>query len=227
MKFERGRIMAKISKSIVVLVAATLCIVLLAGRSIEPTAEAQAKQAGKAQDPHQDVCVLVEAFIVEVDLSELYKQGVSPIGQKPDSVSTENILKCLEADNMTQVTTGVKVAVPSGHHGTAKIRETIRKIPVPNGRKVPSPVRYTNYEIGKAFGATASVSSSGEILVSFDFSESTFRNVTSTDETPPNTVNREWSGAVKLHAGRPAIAGATQNEETAVFLILCADIKDK
>ena len=222
--------MANISKSILVLVAVTLCMVLLAGRSIEPTAEAQVKKAPKPENPHHDVCVLIEAFVVEADLSELYKQGVSPIGQKPDSVSVENILKCLDAKDIAQVTTGVKVAILSGQSGDAKITETIhveRKAPVPSGRKVPGPVRYTNYEIGKTFSATASVRPNSEILVSFDFSESTYRNITSTDETPPNTISREWSGTVNLHAGRPAIAGATQNEESAVFLILCADIMDR
>ena len=99
--------MSKISKSIVVLVAATLCMVLLAGHPVGPTAEAQAKQTPKAEDPHKNVCVLVEAFVVEADLSELYKQGVSPIGQKPDSVSVENILKCLEAKDIAQVTTEI------------------------------------------------------------------------------------------------------------------------
>jgi hypothetical protein len=216
--------MAKISKSILVLVVATFCIMLPAGHSAGPTVTAQAQQAPKAEEPRQDTCVLVEAFVVEVDLSELYEQGVSPIGQKPDSVSVKNILKCLDARDIAQVTTGVKIAVPSGHHGKAKIRETIRKIPVPNDRKVPGTVRYTNYEIGKTFGAAASVGPSGEILVSFDFSESTYRNIPSTDDTPPNAISREWSGTVNLYAGRPAIAGATQNEETAVFLILCADI---
>jgi len=218
--------MAKISKSIVVLVAVTLCMVLMTGRSIGPTAEAQTK----IEDPYQDVCVLVEAFVVEVDLSELYTQGVSPIGQKPDSVSVENILKCLEAKDIAQVTTGVKVAIQSGQRGETKITETIyqeQQVAVPSGRNVSAAVRYTNYDIGKTFRATASVRPSSEILVSFDFSESTYRNITSTDKTPPNTVNREWSGAVNLRAGRPAIAGATQNEETAVFLVLCADIKDK
>jgi hypothetical protein len=216
--------MAKISKSIVVLAIATLFFVLSASHSTGPAVIAQAQQAPKAEEPHQNTCVLVEAFVVEVDLSELYEQGVSPIGQKPNSVSVENILRCLDASDVAQVTTGVKVAVPSGHHGNAKIRETIRKIPIPNGRKIPGPVRYTNYEIGKTFGATASVRPGGEILMSFDFSESTYRNIPSTDDTPPNAINREWSGTVNLNAGRPAIAGATQNEETAVFLILCADI---
>ena len=222
--------MSGISKSIVVLVTATLCIVFVAGRSIGPAAEAQVKQDGNIDEQQQDVCVLIEAFVVEVNLSELYKQGVSPIGQKPNSVSVENILKCLDAKNIAQVTTGVKVAILSGQRGEAKITETIyieRQVAVPSGRKVSSPVRYTNYDIGKTFIATASVRPGSEILVSFDFSESTYRNITSTDETPPNTVSREWSGAVNLRAGRPAIAGATQNEETAVFLILCADIKGR
>jgi hypothetical protein len=222
--------MAKISKSILVLFAVMLCIVLLAGRPAEPTAEAQAKQVENTDEQQQNVCVLVEAFVVEVDLSELYKQGVSPIGQKPDSVSVENILKCLNTKEIAQVTTGVKVAVHSGQHGEAKIKETIyieRQISEPIGRKVPSNIRYASYDIGKTLGAMASIRPSGEILVSFDFRENTYRNITSTDETPPNTVSREWSGAINLHAGRPAIAGATQNKETAVFLILCADIKDK
>jgi hypothetical protein len=219
--------MAKISKSIVSLVIATTFFALLAGYSAEPDVVAQAQQAPKAEEPQQNTCVLVEAFVVEVKLSELYEQEVSPVGQKPNSVTVNNILKCLDASDVAQVTTGVKVAVPSGHHGNAKIRETIRKIPVSNVRKVPGPVRYTNYEIGKTFGATVSVCPNGEILMSFDFNESTYRNIPPTDDTPTNPVNREWSGTVNLHAGRPVIAGATQNEETAVFLIICADIMNR
>ena len=222
--------MAKISKSIVVLFAATLCVVLLSGRLIEPIAQAQTRKVEKSDKQHQNVCVLVEAFVVEVDLSELYKQGVSPIGQKPNSVSVENILNCLDAKDIAQVTTGVKIAILSGQRGDAKITQTIRierQTSVPSGRKVPSNIRYLNYNIGKTLRATASVRPSGEILVSFDFSESTYRNFTSTNETPPNTVSREWSGVANLNAGRPAIAGATQNEETAVFLVLCADIIGK
>jgi len=222
--------MSGISKSIVLLVTATLCISFVAGRSLGPAAEAQAKQAGKDEDPHQDVCVLVEAFVVEVDLSELYKQGVSPIGEKPDSVSVENILKCLRARDIGQVTTGVKVAIHSNQHGEAKITETIyvkRQVAIPSGRRVPENVRYTNYDLGKTFGVIAYVRPGGEIFVNFEFIESTYRNITSTDETPPNTISREWSGSVNLHAGRPAIAGATQDEKSAAFLILCADILGK
>jgi hypothetical protein len=219
--------MAKISKIIVVLVAATLCMVLLAGHSIEPTAEAQVKNTEKTEDPHKNTCALIEAFVVEVDISELYKQGVSPIGQKPHSVSVENILKCLDANDIAQITTGLKMAIQSGDRGEAKIKETIFKnqqVAVPSDRKVPRAASYRNYDIGMTFIASAFVHPNGKIFVSFDFNESTYRNITTADEVPPNTVSREWSGAVNLYAGQPAIVGATQNEETAVFLILCADI---
>lgn len=219
--------MAKIPKSIVALVAAALCLVLLVGRSVGPTAEAQVGQAKQIEKQQQNVCVLIEAFVVEVNLSQLYEQGVSPIGQKPNSVSVENILKYLKAKDIAQVTTGVKVTVDSDRQAEAKINETIhieRQLNVPSGRNVPPNVRYANYDIGKTIKATASVRPGGEIFVSFDFKESTFRNIAAADELPPNTINREWSGAIKLQAGRPAIAGATQNEETAVFLILSAYI---
>ena len=87
--------MAKISKSILVLFVVLICIVLLAGHSTRPTVAAQPQQAPKAKEPHKNTCVLVEAFVVEVELPELYEQGVSPIGQKPNSVSVNNILKCI------------------------------------------------------------------------------------------------------------------------------------
>lgn len=222
--------MARIPKSIVVLVAAALCMLLLVGRPAGPTAEAQARQAEQIDNQQQDVCVLVEAFVVEVNLSHLYEQGVSPIGQKPNSVSVEDILKCLKGKDIAQVTTGLKVAVNSGQHGEAKVKQTIRierQLNVPNVRNVPPNVRYANYDTGKTLEATASVQPGGEIYVGFDFNESTYRNIATASESPPNSVSREWAGAIRLVAGRPAIAGATQDEENAVFLILSADVTDR
>ena len=206
------------------LVAAALCMVLLVGRSAGPTAEAQAMQAEQTDKQQQDVCVLVEAFVVEVNISQLYEQGVSPIGQKPNSVSVDNILNCLKTKDLAQVTTGVKVTVNSGQHGEAKINETTHIQRQLSGRNIPPNVRYASFDTGKTLVVKSSVQPGGEIYVSFSFKESTYRNIAAADELPLNTISREWSGAVRLCAGRPAIAGATQNEETAIFLIISADI---
>lgn len=47
------------------------------------------------------------------------------------------------------------------------------------------------------------------------------------NDMPPTIITRQWSGTVSLEAGKPSIAGATQGEQKAVFLILCADIKSE
>jgi len=95
--------------------------------------------------------------------------------------------------------------------------------------EMPKPVRPSGqylFRTAEKFpvGATVSVRPAGEILMSFDFNESTYRNIPSTDDAPTNAINREWSGTVNLNAGQPVIAGATQNQETTVFLIISADV---
>ena len=223
--------MAKFSKNIVVLGVLVCCAVFLAGHSVGPIAEAQAEQVENIEDSCQDASVLVEAFVVEVKLSALYDLGVSAIGRKPNSVSVGNILKCLGGRDVAQVTTGIKVAVQSGTSGKAKITETTyveRQRTVGGARKAGGPVvakSYQSYDIGRQFGASAFIRPDGRILVDFEFSQSTYRELSSGQEAPPDTVSREWSGAAYLDAGEPWIVGAVQNEESAVFLVLCANIK--
>jgi len=225
--------MAKISRSIAALAVAAICIVLLVGYAAGPAAETPLQQAGKTEEVRQETCILIEAIVVEVRLSSLYELGVSPLGQKPNSVSVDNLLNCLGGKNITQVTTGVKVSLAPKEDGKVNITETIyveRQAPALASRRADVPVvskSYQSYDIGSKFDATASIGADGGILVDFEFSQSTYRNISSGDEAPTNTVNRQWSGTAYLKAGEPAIAGATQNEETAVFLVLCADIKDK
>lgn len=223
--------MAKIARSIAALAVAVFCIVLLAGYANGPAAEIPSLQAGKTEEAYQKTCILVEAFVVEVRLSSLYELGVSPLGQKPNPISVDNLLNCLNAKDVGQVTSGVKVSLHSKVSGKAKITETTyleRQTPIPAGRRTNDSVvskSYRNYDIGNQFDASAAVGADGGILVDFQFSQSTYRNVPSSNETPVNTVNRQWSGTAHLKAGEPAIAGATQNQETAAFLVLCAHIE--
>lgn len=225
--------MAAIARTIATLAVAAVCITLLVVYAGGPAAEAQPKQAQKAQEVQQETCVLVEAFVVEVKLSSLYEQRVSPLGQKPNSVSVSNLLDCLNSKGTGQVTMGVKVSLRSTVKAKVRITETTyveRQVSVPGSRRVDGPAvskSYHNYDTGDQFDAGASINSNGAILVDFEFSQSTYRNNASNDEAPPNTVNRQWSGTASLAAGEPAIVGATQNEETAAFLVLCAHVGDR
>jgi hypothetical protein len=225
--------MAKIARSITALAVAVFCIVLLAGYANGPAAETPSPQTGKTEEIHQETYILVEAFVVEVRLASLYELGVNPLGKKPDSVSVDNLLNCLKAKDVNHVTSGVKVSLLSKVGGKTKITETTyveRQTRVPVSRRTDEPVvskSYQSYDNGNQFDATASIDVDGGILVDYQFSQSTCRNAPSGDGAPPNIVNRQWSGTIHLKAGEPSIAGSTQNEETAAFLVLCAHIEGK
>ena len=220
--------MARISKSILVLTVAVCSALLLCVCIIESIAEAQPRQARRIEQPQQEIGVLVEAFVVEVRLSALYDLGVSPIGRKPNSVSVANILECLGGEDLAEVSTGAKVALQANSSGSTKVTETIyveRPSPPAGGGNPRRPVTaksYVGYDVGWTFAGTASVRPSGRILVQFDFSQSTYKNIDSDRQMPPDTAKRDFSGAAYLDTGEPAIVGAAQDEETAVFLILCA-----
>jgi len=222
--------MAKISRNIVILICVMSCVLFLAGHLVGPTAEAQAKKAEQVEDPYKNSTVLVEAFVVEVKLSALYDLGVSPIGQKPNSVSIENILKCLRDKESAQVSTGAKVVIQHKQSGSAESKETIykeRQAPIKVGSDRVVSRSYQSYNISSSFSALVNILPDSRIFVGFDFNQFGVEKVASMNDMPPTTITREWSGTVSLEAGKPSIAGATQGEQKAVFLILCADIKSE
>ena len=222
--------MAKISRNIVILICVMSCVLYLAGHLVGPTAEAQAKKAEQVEDPYKNSTVLVEAFVVEVKLSALYDLGVSPIGQKPNSVSIENILKCLQDEDSAGVSTGAKVVLQQKQSASAESKETIyreRQAPIKVGSNRVVSRSYQPYNISSSFGASVNILPDSRIFVSFDFNQFGVEKVASMNDVPPTTITRDWSGTVCLEAGKPSIAGATQGEQKAVFLILCADIKSE
>lgn len=222
--------MAKISRNIVILICVMSCVLFLAGHLVGPTAEAQAKKAEQVEDPYKNSTVLVEAFVVEVKLSALYDLGVSPIGQKPNSVSIENILKCLQDEDSAGVSTGAKVVLQQKQSASAESKETIyreRQAPIKVGSNRVVSRSYHSYNISSSFRASVNILPDSRIFVSFDFNQFGVEKVASMNDVPPTTITRDWSGTVCLEAGKPSIAGATQGEQKAVFLILCADIKSE
>ena len=224
--------MAKVPKNIVVCAVVACCALFLTGHPLGSTAEGQAEQAQRVEDPYQDATVLVEAFVVEIRLSALYDLGVSPIGQKPNSVSIEDILKCFKDRDDAQVTAGAKVNAAQREQAQAKSTETRyfeREQIVQPARGDRSPVTrkaLQSYEVGTQFAATTFIKPDGRIGTHFTFSQSTL-DLFPRQDGEPNSVTRDWEGTALLEAGKPSIVGATQTEQEAVFLILCADITSK
>lgn len=224
--------MTRTSISIVILVGVVFCGLLLRDDSAGPSGRAQANQSSQAEDPYKDSRVLVEAFVVEVKLSALYDLGVSPIGQKPNSVSVENILKCLRNDDWAQVTAGAKLALGQQQRASTKATETTyveRRSPVPAGRGRAGAVSrsFESYGIGKAFDAQVTIRPDSRVFMAFTFSQSTVDKAELESDAPPATITRDFSGSVCLEAGKPSIVGAVQNDQVAAFLIVSADIRCK
>lgn len=170
--------------------------------------------------PAANSTILVEAFVVKVDLPALAEAGVSPIGEAPHAVSVKNILACLEADHAS-VIAGAKAA--SQHNGRAMIRanRTIyRKREVPDPRRPIS----ARSESTDQFQVTTTAHTSNAVAVEFNYTTGMFLEDPEEMDGPPNQASWEWSGSIVLAPGEPEIAAATQNENIAVFLLLAAHV---
>ncbi|UCG47725.1 MAG: hypothetical protein JSU94_19855 [Phycisphaerales bacterium] len=230
--------MRRMSRDIVILAGIASCALFLGGHSAGPTAEAQAKDAEKAPNPYEAASVLVEAFVVEVRLAALYELGVSPIGQKPHAASVEDIARCLKDENKARVVSGAKLTVGPRARATMKSTESVHAERQETEQTAPEPARAgarppvrprgsTTWRIGSEFEVSAFVRANERILVDYKLSQDTLRDLPPIEGEPVDSLSWNWAGSLYVDAGEPAIAGAVQNEETVVFLIISADITGK
>lgn len=198
-------------------------------RPLRSTVARERSAEPQAQDPYADVGVLVEAYAVKVELAALYELGVSPLGQAPHAVSVENILTCLRSPDRATIITAVKASsVHRSARGQVRQSETIyrsrtRMVPTREGQA--QSIDYTPYEAGRTFEVQSAVVSENTITLQYEFSYSGFRSGREEDDAaPPGRASWSWNGSASLTAGVPAVVGATQNEEGAIFLILTAHV---
>jgi len=221
--------MAKISKNIVILAVIVLCTTLLVAASDVETAKTVTEK--EVKNPYENSRVLIEAFVVEVKLDALYKAGVGPVGQRPNSVSMEKILKCLRDEDKAKVTAGAKIAVKNRENGrmssnqSKHVEREIIQSQKDTEASVPKKV-FDRYEINTTFGVNARVHPDSDIYLEFTFGQRTVGSV-SMSGVPLDTINMDWASSVFLQAGKPSIVGATQNDHTVVFLVIAADIENK
>ena len=228
----KGKKMARINRKIVIFACVSSCALLIVGPLARPKVEAQVRRPmGELtrSDPYRNSVILVEAFVVWVKLSTLDNLGVNPIGEKPNSVTIENILTCLEDSNSAKVGSGAKVATQNRGKGQVELEETIyiadETVKINNEGKSAVSKSYRPYQVGKYFEVTANGISNNIISIKFDYRQEEAQKITSKDEAPPNIAKRLWDGTVYVESGKASIVGATQDEEKAYFLILCADIR--
>lgn len=179
-------------------------------------------------DAYVNVSVLVEAFVVAVDLDALKEAGVSVVGQAPESLSVLKILWCLRDEEMGAVVSGAKVCVRNGNEGEVQESETVyvkREIKSKDGRSTST--RYNSYEAGKSFNVHAYLKSDETIRVEYNYSETGFDiDDDEKDETgPPATFKFQLKGTLTVQSGKPLVAGAVQDDDSVKFLVVCATVQ--
>ncbi|MHC4099257.1 MAG: hypothetical protein ACYSU3_24770 [Planctomycetota bacterium] len=203
------------SRTMLILATAIFVFLCLAGHVPAPTG-----QAAQPEDPYKDSAVRLEVFMVEVRLMELYNLGVPTISQGSESVTAEHILKYLKEQNARALKAAARLEV--GQNEQAKTDSIVRQGFYTG---ISNPV--LEYEdFGTSLRAEVQVLSGTKLLV-----ELTFKHTALTKDKPhadkgrPAIIESNWYGRAYLQPGKPTLIGSTQNEHTAAFLIVTANIK--
>lgn len=173
-----------------------------------------------AEDPYKDSVILVEAFMVEVQLSALHSQGVPEISEGCKSVSAEQIIKLMKTTDAAVVTAGAKVAV--GQNSKAETKTSTRQSIV-SGE--PEKKQRVYVEVGTIFSTFATIRSGQKIYLDIGFEHSSIEEGDGKIDTGV-FVEREWTSSVTLQEGKPTLVGAFQGKETGTFLIVTANITE-
>jgi hypothetical protein len=169
------------------------------------------------------VPVLVEAFVVEVNLPALARLDVSPIGQEPNAVSVDDLLKCL-GTGAARVIGGGKVVSQSQERTEVEATETTY---FGSHWDAPPGTSYTSYQSTMKLAAGVRPVSETTVSVQFSIAQTRVAREARTSDAPPATESRSWSSATTLELGRPQIVAATQNSATAIFLVLTAHAQNE
>ena len=169
------------------------------------------------------VPVLVEAFVVEVNLPALARLDVSPIGQEPHAVSVDDLLKCLDTGQARVIGGGKAVSQTEARTGVEATETTY----IGSHRDAPPGTNYNAYQSTMKLAVGVSPVSETAVSVQFSIAQTRFAHEVRTSDAPPATENWSWSSATTLELGRPQIVAATQDGESAVFLILTAHAQNE
>lgn len=180
-----------------------------------------ARRVRPPEDPHKDSVILVEAFMVQVRLSSLRSLGVPQISEGCKSVSAGHIIKLMKTTDAAVVKAGAKVAV--GQKNKARTESTTRKAIYTDP---PDNEKIEYIEVGTSFTAIAEIRKE-KVFAELEFQYSDIVKADkNTNATPQNTVERKWGSTICLKPGEPTIVGATQDKDSAAFLIVTANIRE-
>jgi len=188
-------------------------------------------QEQQAPNPYEDTSILAEAFVVRISNEALAEAGINPIGQTPEGISILKVLWCLKDKERAEVISGAKVMVRNDDRSKSKNEKTFyikRESPIATSKEATvtkQSITFDPYESHKQFEIYAWVEEDNVVGLEYSYSE--FGVSENEDAVMPlNQFSYDWSGRLISLSGKPMIAGAVQDEDETIFLILTATVQD-
>jgi hypothetical protein len=190
------------------------------------------EKAPPPPDPYINAQILVEAFVVLVPTQTLADIGIHPIGQGSDDMTISKLAAFLVNDS-AHVISGAKTSVKQNEEGATKEEKTIyynrihNNMAIVNKTPVTSvDIEYSPQKFEKHFSISAIIKSNCFISVKYGYRElgvtPDIQHYDPNDASPLGRYEYSWGGRISLLSGQPVIAGAIQNSNSVVFLVLTA-----
>lgn len=201
-----------------------------------------ATKAEQATEKAEDVplTVVVETYLVQVDMDALYGFGVAAVAQKADeTVTVPRLVSCLDDPANGRVLDSTRVVMHSRERGevestsTEYIREAITgKATLTKAGSKPAPaesVRFRAYDSGTNVRVTsyAALAADPAIRLELSYNHSGWFLSETEAGAPPSTVQYELNTVFELEDGEAVVAGSKQTGKRGLFLVVRASIVGK
>jgi len=242
--FERGNVMKTRTITIMVVIVCLVGLAASDGVTRESRSRTTSRTAASNTPPvsvkKEDayLSVVVETYLLQVDMDALYGFGVAAVPQKADEmVTVPRLVSCLADPNDGRVVDSARVVVYSRENADIKSTNTVyveRGGTGPaaarsGGARPPRPaqsVTYVSYDSGTTLDVSSLASRAADppIRLSLSYSHSDFLISEAQIGAPPNTVSYDLQTTFDLEDGQAIVAGSKQTGNRGLFLVVRASI---
>ena len=187
------------------------------------------KIASKSSDKNdKDQIIVVNAVLVEAELSAIYEAADEPVTESPDSVTLPKLLWCLKDKSKGRILADTKLTIENGREAQTSFTQRqyapTREQVTGKDQEYHLP-KYRWLEENVEFTATALVQTDEKITLNFMFKYATPEQPRNTNSEDTFESHYTSQSSVTLSKKQPQIISTASLSRTAVFLILCADIQ--
>jgi hypothetical protein len=191
--------------------------------------------ATKASEKAEDVplTVVIETYLVQVDMNALYGFGVAAVPQKADeTVTVPRLVSCLADLNDGRVLDSTRVVVYSRERGEIDSTNTeyVKQTSTGRGSAAMTPtkpvpaqsVRFQSYSSGTTVRVTSYAvrSEYPKIRLELSYSHNGWFFSETEEGAPPSTIKYNLNTIFELRDGEAVVAGSKQTGNRGLFLVV-------